>query len=73
MTAADFDAGGLGFSLRNAIVAVFCLFVVRLGAGWARGLLAGNYALGLVGLLLAVGPTLYLLALFREAYFCPAR
>jgi hypothetical protein len=69
MTPTGSDAERLGFSLRNAIVAVICLFVVRLGAGWVRGLLEGNYALGAVGLLLAVGPTLYLLALFRNAYF----
>jgi len=69
MTPADSDAVRPGFSLRNAVVVVLCLFVVRLGAGWARGISEGNYALAVVGLLLVFGPILWLLALLRAAYF----
>ncbi|WP_353633261.1 hypothetical protein ABSL23_00625 (plasmid) [Halobacterium sp. NMX12-1] len=69
MPSADSDAAGLAFSLRNAVVAVLCLFAVRLGAGWARGILEGDYVLGFAGLLLVLGPVLWLLARVRAAYF----
>ena len=69
MAPAESDAAGSAFSLRNAIVAILCLFVVRLGAGWARGILEGDYVLGFAGLLLVLGPVLWLLARVRAAYF----
>jgi hypothetical protein len=63
------DTEGLGFSLRNAVLALLFLLVVRLGAGWARGIVEGNYVRGVLGLILALGPILYLLVLFKRAYF----
>jgi hypothetical protein len=59
----------LDFSLRNAILAVLLLLIVRLGTGWARGIVEGDYLVGMIGLILALGPIVWLLFVFREAYF----
>jgi hypothetical protein len=63
------NTDGSGFSLRNAILAVLLLLVVRLGTGWARGIVEGDYLIGIVGLALALGPIIWLLFILREAYF----
>jgi len=68
MSPAGSSTEGVGFSLRNAIFAVLLLLIVRLGGGLARGLVEGDYLIGVVGLILALGPVVWLLFLFREAY-----
>jgi hypothetical protein len=68
MSPAGSDTEGVGFSLRNAILAVLSLLLVRLGTGWARGIVEGDYAIGVAGLILALGPVVWLLVVFREAY-----
>ncbi|WP_372480240.1 hypothetical protein ACAH01_03430 [Halomicrobium sp. HM KBTZ05] len=69
MAPVDYSSEGLAFSLRNAILSVLFLFVVRLGAGLARGLLDGEYLIGVVGVLLVFVPTAWLLSIIRAAYF----
>ena len=65
----DSNTDGLDFSLSNAVLAVFLLLIVRLGGGLARGIVEGDHLIGIVGLILALGPIVWLLFLFREAYF----
>ena len=63
------DTEGLDFSLRNATLAVLLLLIVRLGTGWARRIVEGDYLIGIVGLILALGPIVWLLFVISEAYF----
>jgi hypothetical protein len=65
----DSNTEGLDFSLRNASLAVLLLLIVRLGTGLARGIVEGDYLIGIVGLILALGPIVWLLFIIREAYF----
>lgn len=37
MSPTDSNTEGLDFSLRNLILAILVLLIVRLGTGWARG------------------------------------
>jgi len=60
---------GFDFSFRNAMLAICLLFIVRLGTGWARGIVEGNYLIGIVGLTLALGPIVWLLFVLKKAYF----
>ncbi|WP_126661032.1 hypothetical protein [Haloterrigena salifodinae] len=69
MSSPDDNAEGFGFSLRNVILVVLSLFIFYLGRGWARGLLEGNYPIGVLGLVLALAPIVWLLFVIREAYF----
>lgn len=69
MSPTDSNTDGLGFSLRNAILVVLSLFIFHLGRGWARGLVEGNYTIGIVGLILVLGPIFLALFLVREGYF----
>ncbi|CQR51016.1 MULTISPECIES: hypothetical protein [Haloferax] len=55
-------------SLRDAVLLVCSLFVFHLGRGWARGLVEGDYLLGVVGLLLALAPVVWLLLVIRKEY-----
>jgi len=50
------------------LVALF-LFVFHLGRGWARGLVEGNYTIGIFGLILALVPIVWLLSVIREGHF----
>ncbi|WP_148415969.1 hypothetical protein [Haloferax sp. KTX1] len=63
------NAENSGLSLRDAVLLVCSLFVFHLGRGWARGLVEGDYLIGIVGLLLALAPVVWLLLVIREAYF----
>nr|WP_226013483.1 hypothetical protein [Halomicrobium salinisoli] len=65
----DSNTGRLGFSPRNMILAVSFLLIVRLGAGLARGIVEGDYLTGSLGLILALGPIVWLLLLLRDEYF----
>ncbi|MFK8212067.1 hypothetical protein [Haloferax volcanii] len=58
-----------GLSLRDAVLLVCSLFVFHLGRGWARGLVEGEYLIGIVGLLLALAPVVWLSFVIRKAYF----
>ncbi len=69
MSSSDSNTEGLGFSLRNAILVIFFLLIFHLGRGWARGIVEGNYTIGILGLILALGPIVWLLFVIREAYF----
>jgi hypothetical protein len=69
MSPTDSDMEGLDFSLRNAILALSLLLIVRLGTELARGILEGNYVVGVLGLVLALGPIFWLLFVIRKAYF----
>ncbi|MCO8268008.1 hypothetical protein ACOZ4B_13725 [Haloferax prahovense] len=69
MSAPGSSAEGSGFSLRNVVLLVLTLFMFHLGRGWARGLVEGNYLIGIVGLLLALAPIVWLLSVIKEAYF----
>jgi len=69
MSSPDFNTEGLGFSLRNAILVILLLLIFHLGRGWARGIVEGNYTIGILGLILALGPIVWLLLVIREAYF----
>ncbi|WP_345776209.1 hypothetical protein [Haloterrigena gelatinilytica] len=69
MPSTDSNSEGLDVSLRNAIVVVLSLFIFYLGRGWARGLVEGNYPIGILGLILALAPIVWLLVVIREAYF----
>ena len=69
MSSPDPNTEGLGFSLRNAILVVLFFSIFHLGRGWARGILEGNYTIGILGLILALGPIVWLLFVIREAYF----
>lgn len=69
MSPTDAETKGLEFSLRNAALAVLFFVSVRLGTGLARGIAEGNYAVGVLGLVLVLGPTLWLLVVIKEAYF----
>jgi len=57
------------FSLRNVVLLVLSLLLFHLGRGLARGLVEGNYVIGILGLILALVPTVWLLFVIREAYF----
>ena len=63
------NMGRWGFSFRNAVLVVFLLLIFHLGRGWARGILEGNYTIGLLGLVLALVPIVWLLAVLRKAYW----
>ncbi len=69
MRASESNTKGVGFSLRRVLVALLFLTVFKLGMGWARGLVDGNYLVGILGLVLALGPVLWLLSQFRDTYF----
>ncbi|ELZ98073.1 hypothetical protein C440_02458 [Haloferax mucosum ATCC BAA-1512] len=69
MSSPDSNTEGLDVSLRNAILVVLALFIFYLGRGWARGLVEGNYTIGILGLILALVPVVWLLLIVREAYF----
>lgn len=69
MSSPGSNAEGAGVSLRNAVLLLCSLFVFHLGRGWARGLVEGDYLLGIVGLLIALAPVVWLLLVIREAYF----
>jgi len=69
MSSPDSNTEGLGFSLRNAILVILLLLIFHLGRGWARGIVEGNYTIGILGLILALGPIVWLLLVIREAYF----
>ncbi|ELZ58133.1 MULTISPECIES: hypothetical protein [unclassified Haloferax] len=58
-----------GLSLRDAVLLVCSLFVFHLGRGWARGLVEGEYLIGIVGLLLSLAPVVWLSFVIRKAYF----
>jgi len=69
MSPTDSNTEGLGFSLRNAMLVALFLFVFHLGRGWARGLVEGNYTIGIFGLILALVPIVWLLSVIREGHF----
>ncbi|WP_350338657.1 hypothetical protein [Halobacterium salinarum] len=69
MSPTNSSTDGLEFSLRNAILVVLALFTFHLGRGWARGLVEGNYTIGIFGLNVALVPIVWLLLVIREAYF----
>ncbi|WP_074795722.1 hypothetical protein [Haloferax larsenii] len=69
MSSPDTKMEVFGISLRNVMIIVLCLFLFHLGRGWARGLVEGNYTIGVLGLILALGPIVWLLVVIREAYF----
>ncbi|WEL24796.1 hypothetical protein [Haloferax volcanii] len=69
MTPLGSTAEDAGVSLRDAVLLVCFLFVFHLGRGWARGLVEGEYLIGIVGLLLALAPVVWLLFVIRKAYF----
>ncbi|POG53825.1 hypothetical protein [Haloferax marisrubri] len=69
MSASGSSAEGSGVSLRTVVLLVLALFTFHLGRGWARGLVEGNYLIGIVGLLLALAPVVWLLLVIKEAYF----
>lgn len=51
------------------ILVVLSLFMFHLGRGWARGLVEGNYIVGVFGLILVLVPIVWLLFVIKEAYF----
>ncbi len=69
MPPADSDTEGVDFSLRNVVLALFLLLIVRFGTRLARGIVEGNYLTGVLGLTLAFVPMVYLLLVFKRAYF----
>jgi hypothetical protein len=69
MPSTDSSTEGLDFSLRSAVLAIVLLLIVRLGTGLARGIVEGNYLIGILGLTLAVVPIVWLLLIFKKAYF----
>ncbi|AKU06647.1 hypothetical protein [Haloferax gibbonsii] len=62
------NAEDSGVSLRTAVLLACSLFVFHLGRGWARGLVEGDYLIGIVGLLIALAPVVWLLLVIRKAY-----
>ncbi|EMA03097.1 hypothetical protein [Haloferax denitrificans] len=69
MSSSESTTEGAGVSLRNAVLVVPLLFMFHLGRGWARGLVEGNYARGVVGLALTLVPIVLLLFVTGKAYF----
>ncbi|WP_083881551.1 hypothetical protein [Haloferax elongans] len=69
MSPTNSNAGGLRSSLRTVILVVLSLFVFHLGRGWARGLVEGNYLIGIVGLILVLAPIVWFLLIIKDEYF----
>ena len=69
MSATGSDTDKSGLSLRNVVLAVSLLLVVRLGTGWARGLAEGEYLIGILGVVLVLGPVVWLVSQFKTTYF----
>ncbi|QCD64252.1 MULTISPECIES: hypothetical protein [Halomicrobium] len=61
MSPTDPSTGGFGSPLRTVILVALLLFIFHLGRGWARGLVEGNYLIGVFGLIVALAPIVWLL------------
>jgi hypothetical protein len=66
MSASPSSTDELASSLHRGVLGTLLAIVALLGVGLARGLASGEYLVGTLGLLLAVGAGYWILDLFRE-------